>query len=283
MTEKIDLWGEVLRVSTVVSAAKNEDEQAILLAGELERVVNAATNEIEAERDALAKTLAKVEAERDLAIQTQDGALDAQADVERRMFAMREERDEARHERDEHAATLARVSLAQLRSGVAEAERDKLAAAIAKINKIRNDIVGSQAVNWSEHVYPLVAALNEAGVEGMPYPEAREVVATRIARLREVEAERDEARSQLAALRAAVEVRLASKNVLEANDAERRLRAVAKDTVAAAEAHDRKTEAKALEDAAAGCLVEVDPDPDGIATEIQAWLRARASEIRDKR
>jgi hypothetical protein len=215
MTEKIDLWGEVLRVSTVVSAAKNEDEQTILLAGELERVVNAATNEIEAERDLAIQArdfaldevdnaeekMSALRAERDLAIQTREGALDAQADVEKRMFALRAERDA-----------------------------------------------------WERDCEAVATALGYRSGEWVSTALAREV-----ARLR----------AELAALRAAVEVRLASKNVLEANDAERRLRAVAKDTAAAAEAHDRETEAKALEEAA-----------DGFNEEIAHNLRSRAAEIR---
>lgn len=52
--------------------------------------------------------------------------------------------------------------------------------ALAKINVIRNSIVGTQTLNWSEHVYPLVAALNEAGVKGLPYPEAKASVGTLI-------------------------------------------------------------------------------------------------------
>jgi hypothetical protein len=43
----------------------------------------------------------------------------------------------------------------------------KAQSALAKINEIRNSIIGLQTINWSEHVYPLVAALNEAGVDGM--------------------------------------------------------------------------------------------------------------------
>jgi hypothetical protein len=46
--------------------------------------------------------------------------------------------------------------------------------ALDKINAIRNSIVAFQAINWSEHIYPLVAALNEAGIEGEPYPGNRE-------------------------------------------------------------------------------------------------------------
>lgn len=56
---------------------------------------------------------------------------------------------------------------------IAVAASDAALAALAKINDIRNSIVGTQQINWSEHIYPLVAALNEAGLKGLPYPEAR--------------------------------------------------------------------------------------------------------------
>lgn len=61
--------------------------------------------------------------------------------------------------------------------------------ALQKINDIRNSIVGLQTINWSEHIYPLVAALNEAGVQGMEYPEAREKFGTMIQRTVKAEAE----------------------------------------------------------------------------------------------
>jgi hypothetical protein len=48
-----------------------------------------------------------------------------------------------------------------------------LTEALGKINAIRNHIVGTQTVNWSADIYPLVAALNEAGFEGLDYEEAR--------------------------------------------------------------------------------------------------------------
>jgi hypothetical protein len=54
--------------------------------------------------------------------------------------------------------------------------------ALAKINEIRNSIIGLQKLNWSEHVYPLVAALDAAGYEGMPYPEARKNFGTLLER-----------------------------------------------------------------------------------------------------
>jgi hypothetical protein len=91
----------------------------------------------------------------------------------------------------------------QLAAATERAERAETA--LAKINEIRNSIVGSQTVNWSEHVYPLVAALDGAGVEGLPYPEAREHVHGLIDRARkaernariQAEIERDEARAEL--------------------------------------------------------------------------------------
>ena len=57
------------------------------------------------------------------------------------------------------------------------AERDArikvLEDALTKIDAIRNDIIGRQKIGWSSHVYPLVAALDEAGYPGMEYEAAR--------------------------------------------------------------------------------------------------------------
>lgn len=68
--------------------------------------------------------------------------------------------------------------------GVAQSLQSQLAAANErcaeltglgdKVNAIRNSIIGAQSFNFSEHAYPLVAALNEAGFVGLPYPEAKE-------------------------------------------------------------------------------------------------------------
>lgn len=52
--------------------------------------------------------------------------------------------------------------------------------ALDGINRIRNSIVGAQSLNWSEHIYPLVALLNRAGYVGEDYPEARRNVGTLI-------------------------------------------------------------------------------------------------------
>lgn len=62
------------------------------------------------------------------------------------------------------------------------AERDRLHDALTKINEVRNSIIGTHSLNWSEHVYPLVAALADAGFEGLGYPKARENYGTLIER-----------------------------------------------------------------------------------------------------
>lgn len=79
---------------------------------------------------------------------------------------------------------------------IARAERAE--AALAKVNAIRNSIIGSQTVNWSEHVYPLVAALEAAGFPGLGYDEARQNVGTLIGRASQAE-------TRIAALQRAVE------------------------------------------------------------------------------
>lgn len=70
--------------------------------------------------------------------------------------------------------------------------------ALGDINDIRNSIIGCQKINWSEHIYPLVAALNEAGIEGQSYPEARENVGTLIERAVAAEARVAELEARLA-------------------------------------------------------------------------------------
>jgi len=60
-------------------------------------------------------------------------------------------------------------------------ELEKKDKALNSINTIRNSIVGLQTVNWSEHVFPLVAALNEAGYQGEEYAITRENMKTLIA------------------------------------------------------------------------------------------------------
>lgn len=59
--------------------------------------------------------------------------------------------------------------------------------ALLHINDVRNSIIGLQTVNWSEHIYPLVAALNAAGLEGMDYLEAKGTFGTMLTRLNAAE------------------------------------------------------------------------------------------------
>jgi hypothetical protein len=61
-----------------------------------------------------------------------------------------------------------------------KAEVERLAKALQAINEIRNSIVGTHTVNWAAHVYPLVKVLNEVGIEGQGYEEARDKACTLI-------------------------------------------------------------------------------------------------------
>ena len=70
-------------------------------------------------------------------------------------------------------------------------------AALLKIDAIRNSIIGTQQINWSAHIYPLVAALGEAGYEGEGYEVAREKAETLLQ-------QRDAAEHRLQALEAAI-------------------------------------------------------------------------------
>lgn len=78
-----------------------------------------------------------------------------------------------------------------------EPNNDAKDVALAKINDIRNSIIGCQTVNWSEHVYPLVAALEDAGIEGAGYPESRAYVGTMLERTLAAEAENERLRTAL--------------------------------------------------------------------------------------
>lgn len=69
------------------------------------------------------------------------------------------------------------------------ARNQELTTALSKINEIRNSIVGYQSVNFSAHIYPLVAALNEAGFKGEGYEEARAKAQTQVERIASLEAQ----------------------------------------------------------------------------------------------
>lgn len=57
------------------------------------------------------------------------------------------------------------------------ADRDEriamLTEALTKIDAVRNDIIARQSINWSAHIYPLVAALEAAGFKGVGYEKGR--------------------------------------------------------------------------------------------------------------
>ena len=58
------------------------------------------------------------------------------------------------------------------------AEIERLREALAKISDIRDSIVGMQGFNFSEHAYPLVAALDSVGFTGAGYQIARKNLGT---------------------------------------------------------------------------------------------------------
>ena len=67
-------------------------------------------------------------------------------------------------------------------------EIEQLHAALTKISAIRDSIVGMQGFNFSEHAYPLVAALGEAGFEGAGYEISRKNLGTLLERNAALEA-----------------------------------------------------------------------------------------------
>lgn len=73
----------------------------------------------------------------------------------------------------------------------AAAAIERLLAGLTAISAIRDSIIGFQNVGWSEHIYPLVAALRDAGFEGVGYDEARKNIGRTIDALAAAEAQRD--------------------------------------------------------------------------------------------
>ena len=77
-------------------------------------------------------------------------------------------------DKDAEIAGLRKTNASQSVQIIAQADRIKvLEDALSKIDAIRNDIIGRQKIGWSSHVYPLVAALGEAGYPGLDYEAAR--------------------------------------------------------------------------------------------------------------
>lgn len=62
-------------------------------------------------------------------------------------------------------------------------ELERYRTALEKIDAIRNSIVGRQSVHWSMHIYPLVAALGEAGFAGEGYEVAHAKAVEEVAAL----------------------------------------------------------------------------------------------------
>ena len=94
----------------------------------------------------------------------------------------------------------------------AERDRDAFKSALAnahdaltKINAIRDSIVGSQTLNWSEHIYPLVAVLDRAGYVGVGYTASRANLGTLFEQNDTLKAELAEARGRIERSRIACE------------------------------------------------------------------------------
>lgn len=87
--------------------------------------------------------------------------------------------------------SMATIASERARAEAAEAKIERLLAGLTAISAIRDSIIGFQNVGWSEHIYPLVAALHDAGFEGVGYDEARKNVSRTIDALAAAEAQRD--------------------------------------------------------------------------------------------
>lgn len=84
----------------------------------------------------------------------------------------------------------------------ADREMLKLRGALMKICAIRDSIIGCQCFNWSEHAYPLIAVLDEAGFPGAGYEIARANLGTLIERANKAESKADRMRRVFEAAKA---------------------------------------------------------------------------------
>lgn len=146
-------------------------------------VCEPAVREMAADRDRLVAEVRELRARID-----QGEKVDAAVDVLQgaTLEVLRTELAQAKADAAGAASALATSEHERL--GLAD-QVERYRTALEKVNAIRNSIVGIQGFNFSEHAYPLVAALDEAGFRGMPYPEARENVGTLIERATKAEAE----------------------------------------------------------------------------------------------
>ena len=101
---------------------------------------------------------------------------------------------------DPYAGGTELADVALLKGLVAEVRR--LEASLKKIDEIRNSLIGTQTVNWSAHIYPLVAALAEAGYKGESYDVAREKAETLIEQRNDAISRAEQAESSLSTLHA---------------------------------------------------------------------------------
>lgn len=81
-----------------------------------------------------------------------------------------------------------------------KAKHDVLWGALETISGIRDSIVGSQQINWSEHIYPLVAALKLAGFDGAGYEISKKNYGTMFERVTAAEARVAELEAKLGLL-----------------------------------------------------------------------------------
>jgi len=97
-------------------------------------------------------------------------------------------------------------------------ERDAYQIALNKIDAIRNSIIGFQSVGWSEHIYPLVAALGDAGFPGAGYEASRKNVSTLLEQIKAAEARATAAEADAARMREALMLPDASRRLLFISD-----------------------------------------------------------------
>ena len=154
------------------------DEVVDIIATQFDEVENAAVNEHFPKTRARIATL-EAEAERNMALFGDEHVRCAALEAE-----VREQREakEAAYQKvyiDEAAIAEER----RRRAGIIDDQRARIAAleaTLTRISAIRDSIVGMQGFNFSEHAYPLVAALDEAGFKGAGYECAKANLGTLI-------------------------------------------------------------------------------------------------------
>lgn len=220
------------RVESLMSRLTGERDEAVAEAHQRLVVVEAERDAVIARAEQAEGALADAQKALDEARAFEIGAVQASVASQRR--ADEAERDAAafRAERDDyrkmfHAAERARdeaiaraekaeaVNAANAREAEAEclrlhADAERYRHALDRINAARNSIVQRQAIDWSSHIYPIVAALEDAGIKGDGYDVTRAKALTEIEAIKqriaaEAVAERDAARAEAAALRVVVD------------------------------------------------------------------------------